>query len=54
MRQNIGSEDAYIYKGYWKNGKPDNSGEESYGDGSMYKGGFKDGVKHCYNQEKDI
>jgi hypothetical protein len=54
MRQSVGSEDSYIYKGTWKAGKPHGHGVEKYGDGSEYEGPFANGLKSCFDPEKTI
>jgi hypothetical protein len=54
MRQAIDTENSYIYKGSWKQGKPHGFGIEKYGDGSVYEGQFVEGVKSCYDSDASI
>jgi hypothetical protein len=54
MRQNIGQEKSYSYKGNWLAGKPHGFGIEEYGDGSKYVGFFEAGVKRCFDETKTI
>ena len=43
----FGDKDTHrVYKGEWKNGKPNGLGVITYRDGHKYLGEFKDGKKH--------
>jgi hypothetical protein len=54
MRQSIGSENSYAYKGIWSNGRPHGFGVEKFGDGSEYEGWFVEGAKCCYDTNMTI
>lgn len=54
MQQAIGTDNRYVYKGSWKQGKPHGFGIEKYGDGSEYEGYFVEGVKSCYDPDTTI
>ena len=53
MREKIG-EGEYVYTGDWRQGRPHGEGEERYDDGGSYIGSFVNGVKHCYDGDREV
>jgi hypothetical protein len=45
---------GYRYDGEWLNNKPHGKGRETFEDGSEYIGLFKNGLKHCFEENRSI
>ena len=44
----------YRYEGQWFDNKPHGIGREQFGDGTQYRGTFRNGLKHCYEEGRSI